>query len=438
MLKDKDSFYQVRIAVFLLGIGSFLTFMCITSASDYLEANYSSHPDLMYLLVCVYNTANVLGLLVMLSPVGVYFSISVRIQFGYMLTAFCTISLAAIPYLFQRAQFQLGFFLLIGGVLSAILSSILCASLFRFVAMLPPSYIITAVFGQSCSGILAALIRALSKFLFDTSLMSGIIFFSATAAVQFLAAMSFSIACKSQFVQQAMFQYWAMRHSQYLFHNHSTFKSTEQNIFEDLNHSYFPFHADLVNPADSSVEMSVQTVENENENENTIDFNLTEIELSKAQLESSGFSAFKKRNRVRFREIISKIYKCLLSIFIGYTGSYLVFPSVLVSLPLHFADKDMQSWAPILLYLNWSVFGWFGMFVAGRKLSCGKYHSLWLFQLFWMCCMYALFVAAQHTFFSDYYVFALSAVTPFIFGYLTARTLLLWNCPRESACWRQK
>ena len=507
MLKDNDTYCQATIAVFLLGIGSFLTFMVTSSAPDYIKVVYeenTQYSDVLYWIVGIYNTANMIGLLIMLSPLGTYISIAIRLQSGFILTAIFTCFIPSIPYIFDQASFRIYMFIVFAGIISGISSAILCTSLFSFAAMLPNTYLITAVSGQSFAGILSAIIRIANKAAFSTNatgtLRSGIGCYVVAGVLQLLAAVMFTIAVRSQFVQQYMWKYWALRHSKYLFKSDNTpggpaEERIDSSRFAPLSsHNYdyaSHFHADFVDPAsvdpasatynngitggtasttttntnptassaasnatsedmEREIEMSIKTAttvhtvpsidENDDNDGNKMgkNRNPTTNEIIEQ------YQALSKKHRNRSKsmktmtprtpglfdkdgvsrtDVIRKIYKCLLSIFIGYGGTYLVFPSMVVGLELSDDELMRTNWSGVILYLVWSVFGWIGIYFA-KKIKCGtNYETLWIYQLIWMFIMYGLFAAANEKWIqNDIYIFSLVSVTPLIFGFLSART----------------
>ncbi len=104
----------------------------------------------------------------------------------------------------------------------------------------------------------------------------------------------------------------------------------------------------------------------------------------------------------------------MLSVFIGYGATYLVFPSLIVGLELNNKYSMTSKWSGVVLYLLWSVFGWIGIFCA-RKFHCfTTYNNLWILQFIWMCTMYILFIIASEK--------IIVSISPLIFGFLSART----------------
>eukprot|EP01084_Bolivina_argentea_P003268 6122_1 len=463
MLRDKDKYAIVKIAVFLCGMGSFLTFMVTAAAPDYLLIAYPTNTNLIYLLVSIYNTANMIGLIIMLSPAGTYISIATRIKYGYILTSLFTFFIPAIPYLFYTEQHKIIMFILINGVISGLSSALLVTSLFSFAAMLPNDYLITAVSGQSVAGILSALIRIINKASFDTNnngtILSGIGCFTIAGIIQLLAAVIFSIAFKSQFVDEYMLEYWAFKDSKYL----EKCATNKEKPFISSNHNYdYASHLHgFIDPATTStvattstigasatttneeidiekIEMSIKTATTtQTISEIVSDFNILDgsrhltteesIErhrhLTYSKKQNWKHTKLNNNTRVSYSTVVQKIYKCLLSIFIGYGATYLVFPSLIVGLELNNEYLMTSNWSGVLLYLIWSICGWIGI-VCARKFHCfTTYDNLWILQFMWMCTMYILFIVAnQKLITNDIYTYTIVSISPLIFGFLSART----------------
>eukprot|EP01083_Nonionella_stella_P051047 135559_1 len=474
MLKDKDQYNIVTLAVFFCGVGSFLTFMTATAAPDYIHSTYPSHPDLLYLLVCVYNTSNMIGVMIMVSPAGNYISLSGRMSYGYILTAIFTTFIPFIPYLFasysERSQVFL--FLFMNGFLCGLSSAILCTSLFAFAAMLPNAYLVTAVSGQSLAGVLAAAIRIINKLSFTTdtqgTIKSGIGCFVLAAVIQSVAAIVFMIAFRTQFVNRYLIGYWAIRDCQYLDHS---VKDSFTPIVAEYNYGYVC--SDFVNPAtghtldgtsdfvipdvskktckkvtftsgattpvqstptarrsceDLEVEMSIKTVSGQTFSEIVSD------KINSLRCYSKNpFPIKRPLNRTRqiseheprptSKSVTHKLSKCVLSIFIGYCATYLVFPSLMVDLEVDNAYLMRTQWNAVILYTVWSICGLIGIYCGRMFHCCTTYDNLWIVQLLWMCIMYALFLAAQQKpITSDVYVYGIVALSPLILCFLSART----------------
>lgn len=354
---------------------------------------------------------------------------------------------------------------------------------------------ITAVSGQSFTGILSATIRIINKASFDTNklgtLYSGIGCFAIAAVIQFAAAIAFRCAAHSQFVQRYMLKYWALRHCKYLFEskdfetktnsnitmtmtgngeerwsdgktsNHS--KSDTQSVVEmdDAFHYHYDYshlHSDFVDPTSMSTHRRTTTFSHTKGPEmNThslrsalsiktgpsstpkpprdIASNLNKMlksnllsDMSSGQTQGINANA----EEISYCSVIRKIYKCLLSIFIGYFGTFLVFPATALRLPLYFGRGEHlidTGWNGVILYGVWSVFNWIGIYLATKRKMGSNYDNLWLCQLLWLLIMYGGFsVVTNRSLARDFLVIALDSMTPMIFGFLSARTYAELPC----------
>ena len=150
----------------ILGCGTLLSYNVLVSCAAYFNYQFSSYPNIMFIIVPVYSIPNLIFILLMI-PFGDRFSWTSKILGCFIIVG---ILVFIIPFtisshnnIFNLTQTKsYNIFLIIVAFIGCS-SAVLQCSITAFCGLLPMKYLQTVSGGQAVSGILVCIIRIFSK-----------------------------------------------------------------------------------------------------------------------------------------------------------------------------------------------------------------------------------------------------------------------------------
>ena len=160
----KDKYKVVKVCMFLLGIGSMLPESMLLSVESYYRKEYPRFPHLIYFVLPSYSLPNLIFLLIMVEC-GSKISFKLRIIFGFL---FQGLILMAIPLLTLKDHTIDIILLITSYILIGINTAIIDCSILGFMNLLDPSYQQITISGQAFSGVIASILRIITRLYFGS------------------------------------------------------------------------------------------------------------------------------------------------------------------------------------------------------------------------------------------------------------------------------
>ena len=310
LVSPKDPLHSVYWNCLLLGCGVLLTYNLLITCADYFIAEFPDHPNLMFYIVPASAFTQLLFLIIMIMH-GHKYTFTSRIVPAFIISA---IAVSILPIFVHQLPESQGFWLVLATAsFQGIITAILQSSIVGFCNFLPSAYIQISFGGQAVSGIVACIIRIITKF-YDiyggiTAEQGGIVYFVTGALFNILCAMSFIFVFYRKFTQ-----YW------------------------------------LTKTDDDDIEISAESKESDMLNGNSPD------SLIGAVVPDDGIDtkfvpllSHQNNQKVSYKSVFLKIWKCALSVFLVFYVTLLMFPGLLVGINSQYSSIQHDAWMPVIL-----------------------------------------------------------------------------------------
>eukprot|EP01084_Bolivina_argentea_P164170 285451_1 len=208
-----DSYHLIKGVMFLIGIGAVFPLNALLLCSSYYRQEYSEH--MIYYIIPIYSIAYIIFLLI-LTRCGVSkFSFASRIIISFLLCAITFFSLVQFTNHNPWDSYLLSLIVFIIGMTSSIVNR----SLLGFTNILEPSYKRALISGEELSGIIASIIRVITRLCYGNDPVGS-------ANTYFIFIMSYCVLCAVLFATIRFTDYVMIRLNIYVLYMARYKKST--------------------------------------------------------------------------------------------------------------------------------------------------------------------------------------------------------------------
>mmetsp|Transcript_58181 Transcript_58181/g.71122 ORF Transcript_58181/g.71122 Transcript_58181/m.71122 type:complete len:448 (+) Transcript_58181:42-1385(+) len=357
--EPKDRFNVNVLHALILGIGSLLGYNLIISSVDYFLAAFPNHSQLSFLLSPMHTLPDLLCL-TLLIPFGGKFSYTFQIISGFVLTS---LLFALVPVFIELCIEDTAFiYILIVFGIDGVLTSVLTVSVRAYYNYLPKKYVTANVSGQAIAGIVASLLRVLTKLIEPDGkngfIQGGRIYFISGAIFCLICIISYVWTNSTELVKHYFNKsLYITRKELKIGHRHSVINSHSKHLI-DVN--------EVINKTANNIG-SINSVSKEILNCNDIP--------------------------VSYWDVFLKIKSLLVAVFTIHFVTFLVFPGLLVGLNSEYQILRNDGWFSVIIILEFNVFDYIGRHFIANYSSFGlNKNNLWIASLVRIL-LYPIFLA---------------------------------------------